>query len=84
MGVEQDLENYLVAELRDGGEFEASKLGADDNLISLGFLDSLLVLKLATFMEETFGIAIGDGDITASNFESIAQMAALVERKRQG
>lgn len=43
----------------------------DDSLTSTGVLDSLIILRLIFFMEETFSVAIGDEEITSENFRSI-------------
>jgi acyl carrier protein len=45
-------------------------------------LDSLAVLELITFLSETFGVEIEDGDFDAENFETVGKLVAMVERKR--
>ncbi|HUG63468.1 MAG TPA: phosphopantetheine-binding protein [Methylomirabilota bacterium] len=45
-------------------------------------LDSLAVLELITFLSETFGVEIEDGDFDVENFETVGNLVALVERKR--
>ena len=55
--------------------------GANEDLIGLGLIDSLAVLKLVSFMEERFDIRVLDEDISARNFRSLATMEAFVEFK---
>lgn len=57
-------------------------VGADDRLIESGVVDSLGVLSLVGFVEETFGIAVDDDDLVTENFETIACVTAFVEKKR--
>jgi acyl carrier protein len=45
-------------------------------------LDSMAVLALVGALEERFGIALDDEDLTAETFETLASLAALVDRKR--
>ncbi len=69
-----------VAELAPG--HEPVPVGPDQSLIGDGILDSLALLKLLQFLEERFGIEVEDGDVVPANFETIEQIAAFVERKR--
>lgn len=54
----------------------------DESLISSGILDSLALLRLITFLEERFGIAIEDHEVMQENFETIAHMEAFVAAKQ--
>ena len=55
---------------------------APDDLMSVGFLDSLAVEQMIAFVEETFGITFDDEDFVPENIASIDAFAALVDRKR--
>jgi acyl carrier protein len=50
---------------------------------SLPELDSMAVVSLIGALEERFGIAIDDDDISASTFETLGSLAAFVEQKAQ-
>lgn len=54
------------------------KIADDDSLTSSGVLDSLWILRLVFFMEETFSVAIGDEEITSENFRSINAIQEFV------
>ena len=57
-------------------------LGADTPLLgSLPELDSMAVVSLIGALEEHFGIAIDDDDISASTFATLGSLAAFVEQK---
>lgn len=58
----------------------------DDNapLISSGILDSLSVIALVAFLENTFEIVLKVYDVTAENLDTIECIASLVEKRQQG
>jgi acyl carrier protein len=59
-----------------------AELSADSPLLgSLPELDSMAVVTLIGALEEHFGIAIDDDDISASTFATLGSLAAFVEQK---
>ena len=46
-------------------------------------IDSTGVMELVLFVEDTFGITVDDQDIVPENFDSVAQLAAYIERQRK-
>ena len=56
-------------------------LGDDEHLLTSGILDSLGVLDVVGFLEETFEISIVDEDLVPEHFESLKSIAAFVARK---
>jgi acyl carrier protein len=68
-----------VLGLGDAGQ----RLDADSPLLgSLPELDSMAVVSLIGALEDHFGIAISDDDISASTFETLGSLAAFVAQKR--
>ena len=55
---------------------DGATLGDDDDLFAL--LDSLQVLRLVVWVEEQFGVKVGDADLTAENLGTVARLAAFV------
>lgn len=53
--------------------------GAD--LITTGIIDSLGIMKLIAFLEQTFSVRLEDEEIVAENFETIETITSLVEKK---
>jgi acyl carrier protein len=39
-------------------------------------------MELVGFLEQRYGISVGDEDLTPENFESVERIEAFVERKR--
>jgi len=68
-----------VLSLGDTGQ----RLQADSPLLgSLPELDSMAVVSLIGALEERFGIAVDDDDLSASTFETLGSLAAFVAAKR--
>ena len=55
---------------------------SDDQELFPGIIDSLGVMELADFVEQTYGVQIGEDELMADNFLTLSAIAALVERKR--
>jgi len=51
----------------------------EDNLFSLGVVDSLQVIELIAFLEEEFTIDIPAEHVNSHNFQSVLAMTKLVE-----
>ena len=46
-----------------------------------GIVDSMNVLELVMFIEESFAIKVADDEITPEHFDSISKLAAFVRSK---
>ena len=68
------LENFLPGE-------RASNLADDTPLRTSGIVDSLGLLQLVSFVEESFGIELEAHETGVEHFDRIADLAALVRRK---
>ena len=55
-----------------------AEIGDDDDLIDSGVIDSLGIFQLVAFLEERFGIGIGDEEITPENFGTLTAIDQLV------
>ncbi len=62
---------------------DSSELADDTLLVTSGLVDSTGMLEVIAFLEATFGIRISDQEMVPENLESIARIAAFVERKRR-
>jgi acyl carrier protein len=80
--IAEKIQSFLAAELRHhaGG----AGITADSRLIDDGLLDSLTLMHLLSFLEDSFGIVVAPEDIVPENFETIPLIAALVERTLTG
>ncbi len=56
-----------------------AKLQENDDLLSAGILDSLAILQLVAYIEESFGIKVPDEDVVFENFQSIRALAQYLD-----
>jgi acyl carrier protein len=56
-------------------------LAGEASLLESGILDSLSLLQLVVFLEERFGITIGDADLLPANFDSIDSICAYLRTR---
>jgi serine O-acetyltransferase len=54
----------------------------DASFLRTGIMDSLGMVRLVAFLEETFRIAIADDELLLENLDSLERVAAFVGRKR--
>lgn len=54
----------------------------DEPLISGGLIASFNLVDLALFVEDTFGVRIDDAELNAQTFDTLEQLAALIESRR--
>lgn len=61
----------------------ARKRNIDDSVLLLanGIVDSLGMLQVLAFLEQTFGIKVVDEELTPANFANVKNLAAFVETK---
>ena len=76
MTTAQILQEYFASQSE-----KARGLGEGDSLLERGLLDSMALVKLVTFLEKRFGVALSDEEFDPDHFETIAAIADLVERK---
>jgi acyl carrier protein len=50
-------------------------------LLEAGIVDSLGVLELVGFLEQTFNIKIDDDELTPDNFGSVGSMVSFVQQR---
>jgi acyl carrier protein len=82
LSVTAEVEQFIVSELTQGRGI--SSVDVDDNLLAKGIIDSHGVMELVAFLEQRYGIAVGDEDLTPENFESVTRIDEFVTRKQNG
>ena len=68
------VENFYVA--------DPAKLDDEASLLDRGIIDSTGVLEVIAFLEREFQVAVADEEMVPENLDSIARLAAYVERKK--
>lgn len=75
------LEKFLVTEI--AADLGKRSLTPDEDLLEQRIIDSLGILRLVSYLEESQHIKIQDGDILPENFQSMNSIVRFVERKKQ-
>ncbi len=76
--VEQHVEQFI----RENFFYEGPPIERAASLMDSGILDSTGVLELVTYLEEKFGVAVADTELTPENLDSLQRIASFVGRKR--
>jgi acyl carrier protein len=76
------LPNGRIREFVQQNFFVSGPLAETDSLLDRGIIDSTGVLEVVGFLETEFGIVVEDSEILPENLDSLARIAAYVERKR--
>lgn len=79
MTILKGLEKFLLSDI--ASHLGKKALDPDENLLEQSIIDSLGILKLVTFLEESYGIQVIDEDIVPENFQSLNSMANFIEQK---
>lgn len=74
-----NLKQYIIQEFVPEGL--AAEITDDMDLIQNGILDSLAVLKLVAFVEDSYDVALEPEEIDPENLKSIAAISALITEK---
>jgi methoxymalonate biosynthesis acyl carrier protein len=78
--------NEIIATL---SQYIASKIlkqprrviSTQEPLISGGLIDSFNLVDLALFVEDSFGVHLADTELNADTFDSLEQLAVLIEKR---
>lgn len=79
MEAEKLIKQFIQSELLY--DKDSVNLEKKDSLIETGVIDSLGIVKLLAFLEETFSIRISDDELIPQNFETIETISLLIANK---
>jgi acyl carrier protein len=81
MTISENVEKYVLTEV--AVDLGKKSLDPDEDLLEQGIIDSLGIMKLILFMEQTYCIAVADEEIIPENFKTVNMMVRFVEQKIQ-
>lgn len=70
------LKSFVVEDLAMGRQVSDTT-----NLLAEGVIDSIRLLRLVSFIEETYGITVPDESMTVDNFRSLETIASLIAQR---
>lgn len=79
-----DISTQILGFIREELLDEEIEVGLDDDLLSGEVLYSLAVLRLASWVEETFSIEMTPANLTVENFQTVAALTDFVVRATEG
>lgn len=81
--MEEDIQNslseYIATQILKQPQ---RQIKLNEPLISSGLIDSFSLVDLALFVEESLGVHIDDTELNAQTFDSLEQLAELIEKRR--
>ena len=75
--IKEKVKSYILQSVH----VDKEKIRDDSLIFREGYFDSMGFILLITFLEEEFGIKIGDADLIEENFESINAIIDFIQRK---
>ena len=82
MDIVPKLKHFLALEKTGDTNTDISAIEPDEDLLADGIIDSMVLLKLVSFIEETFAVKVFDEDVTRENFGSFRAMQQFIEQKK--
>jgi acyl carrier protein len=76
--IQNEIHRFVISNFLYGQSVE---LQANESLLEKGVIDSTGVLEVVTFLEERFGITVEDNEVIPGNLDSVARIAAYVDKK---
>lgn len=75
----EQLSQYIAAEILKQPN---RPIDPYEPLISSGLIDSFSLVDLSLFIEDTFGVKIDDTELNAETFDSLHQLARLIQERQ--
>jgi acyl carrier protein len=79
MNIKETIREFVLNNFLKGDR--SRKLVDDTSFIEEGIIDSIGVLELVAFLEQTFGFRVEDEELIPENLNSIARLVTYVESK---
>jgi acyl carrier protein len=74
----QTILDYISREYADS--LQGTTIGPDSPLLSSGLIDSLSMVSLKVFLDQTYRVRIPDAEASAEAFDSVNQIIKLLRR----
>lgn len=80
MTIEQQIKDYISRNIlfsEDGFNYDD-----DASLLDEGIVDSIAIMELVAFVEESMSVRVEEDEIIPNNFDSVANLAGYIRRKQ--
>lgn len=75
----KDIKEFIISNFLFGQE--GSGIAADQSFLESGIIDSTGLLELVAFIEQKYGISVGDRELVPENLDSLNNISQFVARK---
>lgn len=75
----EKLNTYIATEILKRPD---KQLDPNEPLISGGLIDSFSLVDLSLFVEQTWGVRLDDTELNAETFDSLDQLAGIIESRK--
>ena len=77
--IEQELHQFVVDNFLfgDGGK----QLSNDDSFLEKGLIDSMGILTMVSFVQDTYAVSVADEELVPENWDSVRRIARFVQSK---
>ncbi len=79
--MKEKIQTYILQELL--GNKNGAELSTSDDILSTGMIDSLGIMQLITFIENSFEIAVPPNDMVIENFMTIDAIERYIEKCKE-
>jgi len=76
--IAQTVLDYIVREYADS--LQGASIDADSPLISSGLIDSLSMVSMKVFLDQTYRLRIPDAEASAEAFDTVAGMVKMLRK----
>jgi acyl carrier protein len=80
--IQKQIRDFLVQNIlftSDGFDY-----GDDDSFLEQGIIDSVGIMELILFVEETYCLRVEEHEVTPDNFDSVNKLARYIKSKQNG
>jgi acyl carrier protein len=78
VSVAVDVEQFIVREIVP----DVGAVDHDQDLLASELIDSMGIMQLISFLEQKYGVKVGDEDLDPENFRTIDTIASFVESRK--
>lgn len=82
MFIEKQVRDYILDNLLF--TTDAAALANDASFLEKGIIDSTGILEMIFFLEQQFGIKVGDKELIPENLDSVNNIVRFVQAKKNG
>ena len=79
MSIEETIRTYIAENILFSGN--GYPHADDTSFLEEGIVDSMGIMELVMFVDESFGITVEDEELVPDNFDSVSKLAAYIRRK---